>query len=149
MLFGSRNVAPGKGGLSHAFTGSALLQTAVVYDYPHDRCHVLSPGLFHDDFPVYGRSAHHGRPASLCIPGRAATVVTLRRDGSLWLDDAPVDKETLLASAREQQQKDSRFNVVVRADKGMDYGDVMALLDDFKRVGVVQLGLAAESGAEP
>lgn len=79
----------------------------------------------------------------------AQYVVTLRRDGSLWLDDAPIDKETLLASAREQQQKDSRFNVVVRADKGMDYGDVMALLDDFKRVGVVQLGLAAESGAEP
>lgn len=78
----------------------------------------------------------------------AQYVVTLRRDGSLWLDDAPIDKETLLASAREQQ-KDSRFNVVVRADKGMDYGDVMALLDDFKRVGVVQLGLAAESGAEP
>jgi biopolymer transport protein ExbD len=79
----------------------------------------------------------------------AQYVVTLRRDGSLWLDDAPIDKETLLASAWEQQQKDSRFNVVVRADKGMDYGDVMALLDDFKRVGVVQLGLAAESGAEP
>ena len=79
----------------------------------------------------------------------AQYVVTLRRDGSLWLDDAPIDKETLLASARKQQQKDSRFNVVVRADKGMDYGDVMALLDDFKRVGVVQLGLAAESGAEP
>lgn len=79
----------------------------------------------------------------------AQYVVTLRKDGSLWLDNVPVDKETLLASAREQQQKDSRFNVVVRADKGMDYGDVMALLDDFKCVGVVQLGLAAESGAEP
>ena len=79
----------------------------------------------------------------------AQYVVTLRRDGSLWLNDAPIDKETLLASARDQQQKYSRFNVVVRADKGMDYGDVMALLDDFKRVGVVQLGLAAESGAEP
>ena len=72
----------------------------------------------------------------------AQYVVTLRRDGS-------VDKERLLASAREQQQKDSRFNVVVRADKGLDYGTVMGLLDDFKRVGIVRIGLAAESGAEP
>ena len=72
-------------------------------------------------------------------------VVTLRQDGSLWLEDKPITETDLLTRAAAENRKDNRFAVVLRADQQLDYGMVMALLDRFKGEGITHIGLAAAS----
>ena len=76
-------------------------------------------------------------------------VVTMKKDGSLWLEDKAIAKDELLRKAREEQRQNPRFSLVLRADQGLEYGRVMALLDELKGAGVVRFGLAAESGGAP
>lgn len=73
-------------------------------------------------------------------------VITMKKDGSLWLEDKPVTEQELLQKAAQQQVNNPQFAVVVRADQTLDYGMVMGLLDKIKGAGVTKVGLAA-SGA--
>ena len=71
-------------------------------------------------------------------------LVTVRKDGSLWLEDQPIDADTLVQQARMESQKNPRFAVVVRADGDMNYSGVMELLDRFRQAGITSFGLAAQ-----
>ena len=71
-------------------------------------------------------------------------LVTLKADGTLFLEDNPVGEKELLAGAKREQQKNPKFAVVVRADAGTDYAKVVELLDKFKGAGITRFGLAAE-----
>ena len=71
-------------------------------------------------------------------------LVTVRKDGSLWLEDQPIDEATLLRRARAESQNNPRFAVVVRADGDMNHSGVMELLDKFRKEGITRFGLAAE-----
>ena len=71
-------------------------------------------------------------------------LVTVRKDGSLWLEDQQIDEATLLSRARAESQKNPRFAVVVRADGYLNYSGVMELLDKFRKEGITRFGLAAE-----
>ena len=75
--------------------------------------------------------------------------VTLKSDGTLWLNGKAIDGEALMASARARQGEDKAFSVILYADQDVDYGRVMAVLDAFKKVGVTRIGLVAASGAQP
>ena len=75
--------------------------------------------------------------------------VTLKSDGTLWLNGKAIDGEALMASARARQGEDKAFSVILYADQDVDYGRVMAVLDAFKTVGVTRIGLVADSGAQP
>ena len=70
-------------------------------------------------------------------------LITVRKDGSLWLEDQPIDADTLVQQARMESQKNPRFAVVVRADGDMNYSGVMELLDRFRQAGITRFGLAA------
>lgn len=71
-------------------------------------------------------------------------VVTMRRDGQLFLEDKPIEESALIEQAAAEAAQNSRFSVVVRADQGLDYGMVIALLDRFKSRGILHIGLAAQ-----
>ena len=71
-------------------------------------------------------------------------LVTVRKDGSLWLEDQSIDADTLVQQARMESQKNPRFAVVVRADGDMNYSGVMELLDRFRQAGITRFGLAAQ-----
>lgn len=71
-------------------------------------------------------------------------LVTVHKDGSLWLEDQPIDADTLVQQARMESQKNPRFAVVVRADGDMNYSGVMELLDRFRQAGITRFGLAAQ-----
>ena len=73
-------------------------------------------------------------------------VVTMKRDGSLYLEDQPVTEAALLDRAAAENQRRAKFSVVVRADQGLDYGMVVGLLDKFKARGITHIGLAAADG---
>lgn len=74
-------------------------------------------------------------------------VVTMKKDGTLWLEDKEISRGDLVRQAAEAQRRSRQFSVVIRADQGLDYGQVMALLDELKGAGVTHFGLAAESGS--
>lgn len=71
-------------------------------------------------------------------------VVTMRRDGQLFLEDKPIEETALIEQAAAEAAQNSRFSVVIRADQGLDYGMVIALLDRFKSRGILHIGLAAQ-----
>lgn len=73
-------------------------------------------------------------------------LVTMKQDGSLWLEDQEITKDELLQKAQTEQRRNPQFSVVLRADQGLDYGKVIALLDEMKGAGISRFGLAAESG---
>jgi biopolymer transport protein ExbD len=79
----------------------------------------------------------------------AQYVVTLKQDGSLWLNGQLIQADELLASARTHQAQDNTFSVVLCADRGIDYGQVADVLDALKQAGIAHIGLAADKGGLP
>ena len=43
-------------------------------------------------------------------------LVTLKKDGSLWLEDQPISETVLLQRARAENQRNPKFSFVLRAD---------------------------------
>lgn len=72
-------------------------------------------------------------------------LVTIKADGSLYLENNLIDENSLIMGAKEQYQENNNFAVVIRADENVDYGKIMALLDKFKAVGITKFGLATET----
>ena len=73
--------------------------------------------------------------------------VSLKKDGSLYLGDKKTDLKTLVQQAATEQKNNSRFAIVIRAEKDADYGKVITLLDALKAAGVNRFGLATDKGA--
>lgn len=71
-------------------------------------------------------------------------LVTLKKDGSLWLEDKPITQDDLLRRAQVGQSKNSRFAVAIRADETVDYGTLMQLMDALKGAGISRFALAAD-----
>ena len=71
-------------------------------------------------------------------------LVTLKKDGSLWLEDKPITQDDLLRWAQVEQSKNSRFAVAIRADETVDYGTLMQLMDALKGAGISRFALAAD-----
>ena len=72
-------------------------------------------------------------------------VVTMKKDGSLFLEDQPIAEKVLLERAKAESARNGNFSLVLRADQDIDYGMVYALLDKFKGEGITRFGLAGES----
>ena len=70
--------------------------------------------------------------------------VTIKDDGAYWLGDKVIGKPELINRAREEQKKDEKFSVVIRADENVKYQAVIGLLDSFKKAGISRVGLATE-----
>ena len=78
------------------------------------------------------------------IQNTAKFTVTIKDDGAYWLQDKVISKQDLVNKAREEQKKDEKFHVVIRADENVQYKAVIGLLDAFKKAGVSRVGLATE-----
>lgn len=74
---------------------------------------------------------------------RVSSVITLQKDGSLWLDDRAMKEADLLAAVQAEKEANPNFVVVIRADQSLDYGQVMVLMDHLKNAGITRFGLAA------
>jgi biopolymer transport protein ExbD len=78
----------------------------------------------------------------------APTVVYLTRDGQLYLNDEPVDRQQLRQGLRERLAGNDQDRVVLRADEGAEHGAVVALIDLIKGAGFRRVSLAAKPGGE-
>lgn len=72
--------------------------------------------------------------------------VIMKEDGSLWLEDKKIDLSNLLMQAKIEKNNNPNFAIILRADKNIDYGKVVKLLDQIKGAGITRFGLATDSG---
>lgn len=79
------------------------------------------------------------------MQARVNYLVTIKKDGTLYLEDKQIDEKALLAQAQLEQKKNPNFAVVIRADKDMNYDQLMGFLDKFKGAGITRFGLASDS----
>ena len=59
---------------------------------------------------------------------------------------AQTDAEALALQAGLEQKKNKNFAVVIRAEKALEYGEVIKLVDKLKGAGVARFGLATDGG---
>lgn len=89
-------------------------------------------------------------PVKLPQASHAATdtssnfAVTLKADGSIYLGDKPVELNLLLKQAGAEQKLNPSFGVVLRAEKTVEYDQVITLIDKLKGAGVTRFGLATD-----
>ena len=74
--------------------------------------------------------------------------VSLKNDGSLYLGDAPTDIQSLITQSSIEQKNNPRFAIVIRADKDVDYGRVIELIDKLKGAGITRFGLATDGAGK-
>lgn len=72
--------------------------------------------------------------------------VTLKADGTIYLGEAQTDVQSLLTQASLEQKNNKNFAVVIRAEKDLEYGEVIKLVDRLKGAGVTRFGLATDGG---
>lgn len=70
--------------------------------------------------------------------------VTIKADGSIYLDDKPTDITLIVANAQMESKRDKSFSVIIRAEKDAEYGKVIELMDKLKGAGVTRFGLATD-----
>ena len=87
------------------------------------------------------------KAASAASDTTSTFAVSLKSDGSIYLGDAKTDLQALLTQASLEQKNNPYFAVIIRADKDIDYGRVITLIDKLKGSGITRFGLATD-GAE-
>lgn len=72
--------------------------------------------------------------------------VSLKKDGSLYLDESKIAMAQLVQNAALASKRDSNFSVILRAEAGVEYQEVIKLMDGLKGAGVTRFGLATDMG---
>ena len=84
-----------------------------------------------------------------------AVTISLTRDGRAFLDDAELPREELahrvaaLNTMGPPGADGQPVLVTLRADKGLDYGSVVAVMGDLNRAGISHISLVTGSGGAP
>lgn len=73
--------------------------------------------------------------------------VWVTSDGAIRVDETPVDWSGLRRSLAEAQQQDPATLVIVKADKAVDHGRVVAVMDLARSMGLDRLAIATEAPA--
>ena len=74
--------------------------------------------------------------------------VTVKADGSVWLDDKKADVGALVMQAALEQKRNLKFAVIIHGDKDVNYNNIIALLDKLKGANVTRIGLATDVGEQ-
>lgn len=72
--------------------------------------------------------------------------VTLKKDGTIYLEDEQIDMEVLIANAAMENKRDTNFSVILRADGDIEYKKVIEMMDKLKGAGIKRFGLATDLG---
>ena len=71
-------------------------------------------------------------------------VLTIKADGSIYLEDKPAELRVLINQAKAEIKNNPNMAIVIRADKDVDYGRVISVIDSFKVAGIQRFGLATD-----
>jgi len=76
-------------------------------------------------------------------------VLYLTAAGDIFLDDDPLDRDSVLPALRRKQAATGETRIILRADRSSDHGDVVGLIDLVKQSGFSQVSLSAKQVQEP
>lgn len=79
------------------------------------------------------------------VDNKTTFAVTLKDDGTIFLEDREVSLNGLINEAAAQQKANPNFAIIIRADKSIEYDRVISLIDSFKKAGITRFGLATDS----
>lgn len=79
---------------------------------------------------------------SAAIDNKTNFTVTLKDDGSIYLEDQQTDIQTLLMQATKEQKNNPSFAIIIRADKDINYDKIVSFIDTLKKAGITRFGLA-------
>ncbi len=80
---------------------------------------------------------------STVIKETDGVIIAITREGEVYLDNEPVEKEDL-ADALRNLKLAGEERVFVRADEGVPYGIVMKVVGNVKGAGIDEVGLITE-----
>lgn len=69
-------------------------------------------------------------------------LIDLEKSGQLMMGNAVVTREEVLQQAKVEIAKDKNKNFLIRADKDVNYGTVVELMDQMKVSGVTNISIA-------
>ena len=72
--------------------------------------------------------------------------VTVKKNGSIYLEDQQVNLQQLVRMAGIEAKKDENFSILIRGEADASYKLVVKLMDDLKGAGVTRFGLVTEMG---
>lgn len=84
------------------------------------------------------------KAASAATDSSTTFAVSMKSDGSIYLGDTPTDLNALVMQASMEQKNNPNFAIVIRAERDIDYGKVITLIDKLKGAGVTRFGLATD-----
>jgi biopolymer transport protein ExbD/biopolymer transport protein TolR len=103
---------------------------------------VITPMLV-NSVPV--ELAATGNPVAMPDAGRPdAVILSVMRDGQMFLGSEKVTGETLTQELRDRMSNRANKIVYVRADARARYGVLVNAVDDLRSAGIDQLGLLTE-----
>jgi biopolymer transport protein ExbD len=73
-------------------------------------------------------------------------ILTVKRDGSVFLNKAPVSLTDIGSRLAYEMHDHPQDAVVVNADEGINYGLVIKVMDEARKIGVRKFALATEAG---
>ena len=78
------------------------------------------------------------------------TVVAIGRDKSMYLNAKPVQESEMATRVNELLENKTEKIVLIKADEEVEYGAVMAAMDQLRQAGIEDIGLITErkKGAE-
>lgn len=73
------------------------------------------------------------------------TILTIKKDGEVWLDEQRVVRtENLAFQVQEVMKTKGTKTVFLRADKDTPYGDVATVMSQLRQAGISNVGLVTE-----
>ncbi len=96
--------------------------------------------------PLLYRGIDISLPASKThnIKATERLVVTVRKDGRVFLDKDRVQPDNLEAAFASARSRNPELSVYLRADKDVAYGLVVQVMDAVKHAGITRLGMVTE-----
>jgi len=71
-------------------------------------------------------------------------VIKISADGELYLDEVRMDDDALKVELRRAARTDPETTIIIKADKAVEHGRVVQVMDIAKRTGLNRLAVATE-----
>ena len=106
-------------------------------------------------YAMLSMAVHKGLPVVLPTSSEAQpekqTVlsVTVKADGSIFVNEAPVTLEALVPLLRQLAATDDQTGVLLFADRHLPYQELFRVLDKIRQAGLERISLQAQSEVQP
>ncbi|MEM7828518.1 MAG: protein TolR, partial [Candidatus Aenigmatarchaeota archaeon] len=82
--------------------------------------------------------------ASPLQPNEEPIVITIRKDGSTYINENPVDPKSLQEKLKAIVRKLPEKEVFLRADRAVPYGIVMEIMAEIRKAGIEKIGMVTQ-----